>query len=283
MRCFLIDSVLKRLITASLAALLAAVSAAHSQERDRPRGSLGGMVRDTSGAPLSLVHLTVALDSPRTAFTDTMGTFQIDGLPVGIHRVLFRRIGYFPADFQLIVLEGATRRVVVELIASPIQLDTITAATGSVHIALERTGFYERLRQARDGAGVGRFITPEDLERVRALIRTTHILETGGVRLVQNERGMTLWPVGSANILQRRSDRNTPVWGPCQMAVFIDGIEVDIGKYWDPREGGGLDSYVQPSEIRAIEIYHSASGTPIQFQSVRNALCGSIVIWTKSG
>ena len=267
----------------SLAGLVAPVASLPAQIPPRPSGALAGIVRDTAAQPLALVLVTFPADSSRRALTDSTGAWRLEGLPAGIHRILFRRLGFVAAEFQLAVLEGQERRAVVELVPAPLQLDTVTvASTTSIHIALERTGYYDRLRQRQEGAGVGRFMTPEDIDRLRALTRTTHILESGGVRLLQSERGMSLWPVGAANIVLR----GYPLLvGPCQMAVFIDGIEVDIGKYYGEMTygTGGLDAYIQPNEIRAIEIYQSASGTPQQFQSVRNAQCGSIVIWTKSG
>ncbi len=254
-------------------------TSAVGQERPTARGALAGVVRDTSGLPLSLVVVTVALDTPRVALTDTAGTFRLDHLPTGLHRVSFRRIGFVQAAFFLVVPPGDGPRVTVELVAAPLRLDTITVTDSLVDSDLEAVGFYERERQARVGAGVGRFVTPEEMDRLRTLPRATHVVGAAGVRLLQAEQGLTLWPVGRANMILR-GVRGSIVMGPCQMAVFIDAIEVPIGTYYETGSGGGLDAYVHPSEIKAIEVYQSASGTPVQFQSTRNAMCGSIVIWT---
>ena len=265
--------------------LLMTIGSSALPSQERPRGVLAGIVRDTNSQPLPLVLVTVLPDSSRTALTDSGGAYRIDGLSTGIHKVLFRRMGFIPGSFHLVAAESEERRVIVELVPAPLRLDTVTiSGTAASYPPLERSGFYDRLRAREDGAGVGRFITPEEMERLRSLTKTTHVLETAGVRLIHQERGMALWPVGTSNIVLR----GRPLLiGPCQMAVFIDGIEVDIGKYYQPPAPGeagsmgGMDAYIRPQEIRAIEVYHSASGTPQQFQSVRNAQCGSIVIWTK--
>ncbi len=267
-----------------LLALLAAPAV--GQDRAALRGSLVGLVRDTSGQPLPLVLVTVALETPRTGLTDSAGAYRLDGIPPGIHRVTFRRVGFVQAEFSLLVDPDESQRVTIELVAASVPIDSITVTGRTSYPDLQISGFYERSRQAREGAGVGRFITPEEMDLLRPMPRTTRVVETAGVRLLQTEGGLIQWPVGRSNMILDGGQK-TFLMGPCQMAVFVDGIEVDIGTYHDVYRrrwaGPGLDAFVHPTEIRAIEIYLSASGTPVQFQSVRNAMCGSIVIWTKAG
>ena len=261
---------------------VALVSPAVGQDRAQRRGSLTGFVRDTSGQPLPLVLVTVALDTPRIGITDSAGAYRLDGIPPGVHRVTFRRIGFQPAEFSLLVDPDVGQRVTIELVAASVPIDSILITGRIVYTELAVAGFYERERQRREGAGVGRFIMPEEMDQLRTMPKTSHILEFAGVRLLQVERGLTLWPVGKYNVILRGQPGNI-LTGPCQMAVFVDGMELDIGLYYIVGSGQGLDAHVAPNDIRAIEVYHSASGTPIQFQSTRNAQCGSIVIWTKAG
>ena len=268
---------------ASIALLVMLAMPAVGQDRPARRGSLTGLVRDTSGQPLPLVLVTVALDTPRSGLTDSAGAYRLDGIPPGVHRVTFRRIGFVPAEFSLLVDPDVGQRVTIELVAASVPIDSILITGRIVYTELAVAGFYDRMRAAREGAGVGRFITPEEMDQLRAMPRTTHVIETAGVRLLQVERGLTLWPVGRSNMILEGDPRRL-LTGPCQMAVFVDGIEIDLGRYWRPdATSGGLDAFVAPADIRAIEVYHSSSGTPLQFQSVRNAQCGSIVIWTKAG
>ncbi len=267
-----------RRVLASVGLLIALAAPAVGQDRAAQRGSLVGLVRDTSGQPLPLVLVTVALERPRAALTDSAGVYRLDGLPVGVHRVTFRRIGFAQAEFSLFVDPVENQRVTVELVPVSVPLDSITVTGRTVYPDLQVSGFYERQREAREGAGVGRFVTPEEMDQLRPMPRTTHVLESVGVRLLGD------WPVGRANMIV--SSLRGIVTGPCQMALFIDGFEVDIGTYY-PSSGRAapisLNALVHPTEIRALEIYHSASGTPQRFQSTRNAMCGTIVIWTKAG
>lgn len=262
-----------------LAVFTATSSPGYAQQ---PRGALAGVVRDTAGFPLQLVTVTAAAPTPHTAFTDSAGAFALADVPAGLLRVAFRRIGFAPAQFTLLIEPGDTSHVVVELTAVSFELDTIRVAGENVHRELEVAGFYERMRQAREGAGVGRFLTPEEVDQLRNLRLTTHILEAAGVRTMSNA-----FPVGSSNIVLNGALRSF-LTGPCQMALFVDGNEIDAGTYYhDPSrrraEPGGINAFVHPREILAIEIYQSASGTPQRFQSVHSALCGSIVIWTLAG
>ena len=40
---------------------------------------------------------------------------------------------------------------------------------------------------------------------------------------------------------------------------------------------------VNPTEIRAIEVYAGTAGVPVEFQRMQSGGCGVIVIWTKRG
>ena len=274
----------RALLALALVEFVAALQRPHARAQDLVRngGTLVGVVRDTGGQGLHLVSVVVGLDRPRTTLTDSLGNFRLEGLPAGVQSVLFRRIGFAPARFALLVPVDDSINVTVELTPTSIELRTLEVAGRAVYADLQLAGFYERERQARDGAGVGRFITPEEIEQLRSLGRTTRILETAGVRLLQGDR-QVYWAVGRANMILR-GDMGRLLTGPCQMAAFVDGIEVDLGRYFDQfNRSSGLDGLVHPGDIRAIEVYLSASGTPQQFQSVRNAQCGAIVIWTKSG
>ena len=58
--------------------------------------------------------------------------------------------------------------------------------------------------------------------------------------------------------------------GVCVPAVFLNGVTITTD--------GNLDAFINPKEIRGVEIYSRVASVPLQFQS-RNG-CGSIVLWT---
>jgi hypothetical protein len=45
--------------------------------------------------------------------------------------------------------------------------------------------------------------------------------------------------------------------------------------------GAELDEYTQGNDVAAIEIYNSFAGIPVQYFD-RTAVCGTILVWTKS-
>jgi hypothetical protein len=62
--------------------------------------------------------------------------------------------------------------------------------------------------------------------------------------------------------------------GTCAPAYFLDG------RSWVPGPGG-LDEFMRPEDIEAIEIYRGPAETPPQFMTSTDAHCGVIVIWTR--
>lgn len=270
-------------VAAGLAVAASAVEPAAGQEPPSRTGTLAGVVQDTTGQPLALVEVTVALEIPRTVRTDSAGAFRLADLPPGVHRVSFRRIGFVPAAWDLTVPAGSARTVTVLLESQPPLLDTVVVTAPEVSPGLARVGFYDRKRQRDVGAGAGTFVTPEEVERLRLLPRTTYLLEAAARVRLQSTEGGQLYPVGRSQVvISGALATGRILMGPCQMAVFIDGIEVDIGHYSGGGRGGGLDDQIHPSNIRAIEVYHSGSTTPQQFMSTRRAGCGAIVIWSKA-
>src|SRR3990172_4896009 len=131
---------------------VALVSPAVGQDRAQRRGSLTGFVRDTSGQPLPLVLVTVALDTPRIGITDSAGAYRLDGIPPGVHRVTLRRIGFQPAEFSLLVDPDVGQRVTIELVAASGPIDSILIIGRTIHTELAVAGFYDRMRAGREGA-----------------------------------------------------------------------------------------------------------------------------------
>ena len=58
------------------------------------------------------------------------------------------------------------------------------------------------------------------------------------------------------------------------VTMYVDGAA------WQQLEPGDLDSFVQPGEVAAIEVY-SGSSVPPQF-STPGQSCASVVVWTKT-
>ena len=61
-----------------------------------------GTVRDTAGQPVDQVQV-LAMTAGRKTLTRADGRFQIDSLPQGEERLLFRRLGFNPVEITIVV------------------------------------------------------------------------------------------------------------------------------------------------------------------------------------
>ena len=78
-------------------------------------------------------------------------------------RFRVRRIGY--AEFNGMVPRPADGRYVIALTPLPTQLAAVTV-TERANTPLAMRGFYDRVERVQNGAIVGSFLTPEDLDEM---------------------------------------------------------------------------------------------------------------------
>lgn len=257
----------------------------------RPAAVIVGRVTDTLGAPLPYCFVRVE-SAPSAVLCDDTGRFRLAGLSRELTTFEVRRLGYVPGRFTAMVLsdsmEFTIQLVPVATLLRPIRV-AAPAAPAYTPWLVER-GFYERMR-----AGVtGMFVTPEELERLKPQRVTQVLQDRPGIQVTYSGGLATeLIPV---------------VWGrnSCVLNVFVDGIEV-TGIYNIPKgawRGGasfygafgrqqgqaslggaitglGIDRFIEPHTVAAIEIYPSGPNVPIEFRTDNQ--CGAIVIWTKVG
>jgi hypothetical protein len=283
-----------QLLTGSAAVIaLLADRADPQQPPAQPAAVIVGRVTDTLGAPLP--YCFVRLESaPSAVLCDSAGRFRLAGVSRELTTFEVRRLGYVPGRFTAMVLsdsmEFALQLVPVATVLRPIGV-TAPAAPPYDPWLLER-GFYERMR-----AGVtGMFVTPEELERLKPQRVTQVLQDRPGIKITRTEA------VGSEPIAL--------VWGRnyCLLNVFVDGIEIrgaydmnegkrrgGVSFYGSPgfrRQGAndmattritgmGIDAFLPPHTLAAMEIYPSGPNTPIEFRTTNE--CGAIVIWTKVG
>jgi hypothetical protein len=87
---------------------------------------------------------------------------------------------------------------------------------------------------------------------------------------------MQVVPVGQGyRIISSRGQAD--LLSNCSPQYFLDGSPffVDVSN--------GDPFPVNPTEIRAIEVYAGTAGVPVEFQRMQNGGCGVIAIWTKRG
>ncbi|MDQ1523216.1 MAG: iron complex outerrane recepter protein, partial [Pyrinomonadaceae bacterium] len=201
---------------------------ARAQGADR-RGSISGIVRDSSGAvvvntEVSLVNAQQAV--LRDTKTDAEGRFQFTDVPVGSYAVTISRPDFGRRREAVQVTEGSTAELNLVLQPSLVNEQvTVTAEAGQVS-------------DARNTA------QPVNL------IREEEIIERGVevvAQVVDEEQGVTLQrtsPSLSAVFVRGLTGRN--------VAVYVDGV-----RYTTSAQRGGVGTFfslIEPSSLEAVEI-----------------------------
>ena len=88
-------------------------------------GALVGKVTDENGRALAGADIVVQRLAMRVR-TRTDGSFTLQGIPVGDYDILFRKLGYDPAEITLNVVAGQQLSVAVKLGQLGQRLDTVT-------------------------------------------------------------------------------------------------------------------------------------------------------------
>ncbi|MDE2662627.1 MAG: carboxypeptidase-like regulatory domain-containing protein [Gemmatimonadota bacterium] len=228
-------------------------------------GRLIGEVRDAlTENPVAAAAVSV---QGRTEMVETnrMGRFILSGVPVGVHELSVRHLGYTPLAHEVTVSRGITTEVEIGLVPEPVEMAPIVA-TAPRSRRLEVKGFYERKYWGELVSG-GMFFTVADIER-RNPIQISHMIaDAPGVRLDCGIRHR------NCRILNTRgASRFQP--GGCLMSIIIDDVRLRV------RQGDTIDRLVKPSEVAGLEIYRGAASLPGEF-SGSDSGCGVIAIWTK--
>jgi hypothetical protein len=244
--------------------LVLAASAQAQQHSDSVRvraGRLVGVYDANSGQPLADVSITnVATGlSAKTTSTGTLSLFFVDTAG-GMLRV--RKVGYKPLTMLATNGSQDTTPLTVLLEPSSVQLGPVVT-TARAHRgpadtvrALELNGFYDR--RLTTGAPSSAFITSEKIERLHLV---SDVAELSGRQI-------------------------------CLTNLYLDGVRITA-----PPANGGLgkgrvpnnlwrnpaDFLVSPTEVMAIEMYHSGEA-PAEYNSTRppnGPDCGVTLLWTK--
>jgi hypothetical protein len=214
------------------------------------RGVLTGRVLDPSGAPISRVRVSVNGDSA-FAMSGSDGRFTLRNVRSGTRSVTARRLGFRPAEQVVAIHSNMGADITVRLGEFVPVLDTVRITAPSAQIGLDRVGFTKR-----KSIGMGYYLSPGEISNRNAL-KLPDLL-------------------AMAPMLRRASvDGHQVIIGRPQggsdgcVTYFVDGV---------PWTGGGIEDFVLPSEVAAIEVY-STGFTPGQFMSANQ--CETVAIWTK--
>ena len=252
-----------------LALLLAPCRTAVAQTEEIGSGELRGrVVSARTGQPLGGALVTLDSHALSTR-TDSIGEFQLRGLPTGEHVLAIAAIGYLPARAMVTVRSASTVFLDAELESAPLALESVVTSAppdAPRNIALPEF-------ESRRALGSGRFLTRAELRRDRgrsldavlqARIPGLRVVTDRGARVAAS--GRTSGRVSSAR--------------QCYLNVFVDGVLRYQYIPGFPKEPFDLRS-LEASMIAGIEIYNVAS-LPSEFNLGGNAACGALVIWLQN-
>jgi len=217
------------------------------------RGTVAGMVRDSSGAGIAGAEITIVGTGLR-AHTNAHGEFRLTNVPAGTVTVGVRRLGFVPtvASIEIGVNEAASMSVVVAPLAQSLAA-VIVRGDRRFEEHGRLAGFYQR--RARSSGG--HFITRDQIEQ-RNPGQTTD--------LFRGVPGARIYSSTFSNVVRFRGMRCAPL-------VWLDGFPATAGEF----DLDALDPYI----IEAIEVYLGVATVPPEFRWVRGGgSCGAIVIWT---
>ena len=219
----------------------------------RGNGQLRGFVRTDDGKAIAGARVTVS-DNGIDAITTVDGQFKLNDLPIGSYTLETRALGFQLRRRAVDVLEGADGvvDVVMDVVAPTLDVVKVKAGANAGAVPLAE---FDRRRKS----GFGRFLDETQIEQ-RAAMHTAD--------LFRGTPGMTIMASvsGGDKVLMNAAGGG----GVCVPAVFLNGVTITTD--------GNLDAFINPKEIRGVEIYSRVASVPLQFQS-RNG-CGSIVLWT---
>jgi hypothetical protein len=226
-------------------------------------GVIDGLVTDGDLHPLDAATISILQSSARLE-TGSTGRFRFARVPGGEYLVIVRKLGFHPVSGVFQVAPGDTLRLTFTLERVTLSLDTMVVTEH--RLSMNEAGFEMRRR-----AGVGQFITQEQIERhgsiyVSDLLRAAH--------------GVNVAPIAGVHGGYVAVNSRSPVWdiraansGGCYYKVYVDGVVLPAGT--------DLDLLPPPRTISGIEVYDGAF-VPPQYAGP-DSQCGVILVWTKDG
>ncbi len=233
-------------------ALALGPASVRAQDREA-RGTVAGVVRDSSGAGIAGAEITIVGTGLR-AHTNPQGQFRLTNVPAGTISIGVRRLGFIPTVGTIVIGpdEAASMSVIVTPLAQSLAA-VIVRGDRRFEDHGRLAGFYQR----RSRSSGGHFITRDQIDQRNPAQVTDLFRSVPGARIYSST---------FTNVVRFRGMRCAPL-------VWLDGFPATAGEF----DLDALDPYI----IEAIEVYLGVATVPPEFQWVRGGgSCGAIVIWT---
>jgi hypothetical protein len=237
-------------------------------------GSIAGTVfRDSLGHGVggAIVSLP-SLD--RSARTNYLGEFRIDGVPAGRQTVSIRYLGFTPFSDTVGIVAGQIVEREFVLTQAPVMLDSQRVVGKSGMDEPHVSEFEERRK-----LGIGYFIDTEQLRKVDGGRPLMNYL-SGTIPRLRTYRPRpkddpTAWYLGGGHgAVSFRGGGGSS----CPIAIYIDGVAfyvpgVTVGDVPD------ISAWTA-DEYSAVEYYSSAASVPSRYATTQ-AGCGVLLLWRR--
>jgi hypothetical protein len=229
------------------------------------RAALAGLVLrdDSTEHPIAGAEVILSGTS-LTARTNAAGEFQLTDIPLGMHVVMIRAMGFNPVSARLTFMRADTLQRDFLLARRPaVALDTV-----SVTADIRFSEFEERRRLSK-----GRFIGRDELEKQRSARMADVLTPLPGMRVFRA-------PNNEAHAMSTRGRITLMANNPrCYMHVYIDGTPAYSGGEREPLFNL---NQLAPGDLQGVEFYASGAQAPAKYNRTGSA-CGVLLIWTRAG
>jgi hypothetical protein len=261
-----------RLSRASLILSMIALAAAGGSAGAQTAVIGGTVLRDSTEKGLGEAEVSIAALG-RTARTNYLGEFRIDGLGAGTYVVVFRRVGFTPRTDTITVANGQVVDGEYILRSAPVELgaqQTVATAVASSPLLAE---FNDRMK-----AGQGHFVTEEVLRKEADNHNFMNFVKGRfpGMRVVTGSGGAQYLASG-------RKACVGPAFqcagaAPCYVTVYIDGNADYVSgvSHREPTDFNQLKS----EDFVAIEYYSSGATAPSRYNQTGSD-CGILMLWRR--
>ena len=246
-------------------------------------------VRATTAEGEPIAYANLQVNGGRRYVSDDSGRFVVPITVVDRAVLLLRRIGFEPTEKVLTAMPDTTVRVTMNALARTLERQTVTIR--SPFVRLDLGGFYRRMAEVENGARVGYFVTPEDLELRKPQNVTDAVEQFPGIRLAPIDDGKvgTDGLYHADGMMSRRKFRIEDRNG-CPMTVYLDRIRIQPSMVRGEFADTEINTLISATSVAGIEVYPRAMGAPAEFPvfdikpkpgQVSIPQCGVVLIWTK--
>jgi uncharacterized protein (DUF2141 family) len=210
------------------------------------------------GSPTNAGSRVEVVGTDVVALTNEKGEFTLRNLPSGSHVLLARHLGFGAETVPVDLSAREPKQVTMKLPKFVAIIDPVVVTAKRV-AGLEKVGFSQRQK-----SGVGYYMGPEQIQRLRPNFLTDILRTVPGLRINYSPEGETVSSSRGASSL---------TGGGC-VQYFVDDMP------WMSASPGDVNNFVNGPEVVGVEVYQGAS-TPAQYSRGMSGDCITIVVWTK--